>query len=232
MLKARTANSAPTISTTATRRISPTSPQLRAKPWLVSADEVGDPQALSLWLEVNGRRWQHGSTATMVFGGARLVSYVSRFMTLNPGDLITTGTPPGVGMGKKPQRYLKAGDTVLLSGTVVTARDAGHKLMVEERPDFLNDLASPAPTPGGGSAAALNGATGVALIVVDDLTPLMKAQKVGLLIVEPYFDPKLPARIAQSAGIPMDSMRRKFASSAPLEHAKRRLGTIMDALAR
>ena len=84
-------------------------------PWLVTADEVGDPQALSLWLEVNGRRWQHGSTATMVFGVARLVSYVSRFMTLNPGDLITTGTQPGVGMGAKPTPvFLKPGDTMRL----------------------------------------------------------------------------------------------------------------------
>jgi 2,4-didehydro-3-deoxy-L-rhamnonate hydrolase len=84
-------------------------------PWLVTADEVGDPQALSMWLEVNGHRWQNGNTKTMVFGVAQLVSYVSRFMTLNPGDLITTGTPPGVGMGAKPNPvYLKPGDTMKL----------------------------------------------------------------------------------------------------------------------
>jgi 2,4-didehydro-3-deoxy-L-rhamnonate hydrolase len=84
-------------------------------PWLVTADEVGDPQALSMWLEVNGKPWQNGSTKTMVFGVAQLVSYVSRFMTLNPGDLITTGTPPGVGMGAKPNPvYLKPGDTMKL----------------------------------------------------------------------------------------------------------------------
>ena len=85
-------------------------------PWLVTADEVGDPQNLSMWLEVNGKRWQNGSTKTMVFGVAQLVSYVSRFMTLNPGDLITTGTPPGVGMGAKPSPvYLRPGDTMRLA---------------------------------------------------------------------------------------------------------------------
>jgi 2,4-didehydro-3-deoxy-L-rhamnonate hydrolase len=84
-------------------------------PWLVTADEVADPQALAMWLEVNGKRWQNGSTKTMVFGVAELVSYVSRFMTLHPGDLITTGTPPGVGMGAKPSPvYLKPGDVMKL----------------------------------------------------------------------------------------------------------------------
>jgi 2,4-diketo-3-deoxy-L-fuconate hydrolase len=84
-------------------------------PWLVTADEVADPQQLSMWLEVNGHRHQNGSTRTMVFGVAHLVSYISRFMTLYPGDLITTGTPPGVGMGHKPQpKYLKAGDKMRL----------------------------------------------------------------------------------------------------------------------
>ena len=84
-------------------------------PWLVTADEAGDPQALAMWLEVNGHRWQNGSTATMIFGVATLVSYVSRFMTLEPGDLITTGTPPGVGMGAKPAPvYLKPGDVMRL----------------------------------------------------------------------------------------------------------------------
>jgi 2,4-didehydro-3-deoxy-L-rhamnonate hydrolase len=84
-------------------------------PWMVTADEVPDPQALAMWLEVNGQRMQNGSTKTMVFGVAHLVSYISRFMTLMPGDLISTGTPPGVGMGKKPTPiYLKAGDTMRL----------------------------------------------------------------------------------------------------------------------
>ena len=83
-------------------------------PWLVTRDEVPDPQALGLWLEVNGQPTQKGNTATMIFGVAHLVSYVSRFMTLHPGDLICTGTPPGVGMGAKPPRYLKAGDTMRL----------------------------------------------------------------------------------------------------------------------
>ena len=84
-------------------------------PWMVTADEVADPQALAMWLEVNGRRMQNGSTSTMIFGVAELVAYVSRFTTLWPGDLITTGTPPGVAMGMKPTpQYLKAGDEIKL----------------------------------------------------------------------------------------------------------------------
>ena len=83
-------------------------------PWMVTADEVSDPQQLAMWLEVNGKRFQNGSTATMIFGVAHLVAYISRFMTLYPGDLISTGTPPGVGMGKKPPLYLKAGDEMRL----------------------------------------------------------------------------------------------------------------------
>jgi 2-keto-4-pentenoate hydratase/2-oxohepta-3-ene-1,7-dioic acid hydratase in catechol pathway len=83
-------------------------------PWLVTRDEVPDPQALDMWLDVNGEPMQRGNTRTMIFDVAHLVSYVSRFMTLIPGDIITTGTPPGVGMGKKPPRYLKAGDSVAL----------------------------------------------------------------------------------------------------------------------
>ncbi|OYO28929.1 fumarylacetoacetate hydrolase family protein [Janthinobacterium sp. PC23-8] len=85
-------------------------------PWLVTPDEVGDPQQLALSLEVNGRRVQNGSTATMIFTVAELISYVSRFMTLEPGDIISTGTPPGVGMGLKPTpQFLRAGDTMALS---------------------------------------------------------------------------------------------------------------------
>jgi 2-keto-4-pentenoate hydratase/2-oxohepta-3-ene-1,7-dioic acid hydratase in catechol pathway len=84
-------------------------------PWLVTPDEVGNVQSLSMWLDVNGERMQTGSTATMIFGVHFLVSYISRFMALEPGDIITTGTPPGVGMGKKPQpRYLRPGDVVQL----------------------------------------------------------------------------------------------------------------------
>jgi 2-keto-4-pentenoate hydratase/2-oxohepta-3-ene-1,7-dioic acid hydratase in catechol pathway len=83
-------------------------------PWLVTPDEVPDPQGLHLWLEVNGKRFQDGSTRTMVFGMAHLVSYVSRFMSLQTGDIITTGTPPGVGMGQKPPSYLKPGDVMTL----------------------------------------------------------------------------------------------------------------------
>ena len=84
-------------------------------PWLVSPDEVGDPQRLGLWLDVNGKRMQTGSTETMIFPVRTLVSYVSRFLTLEPGDLITTGTPPGVGSGKKPQPvFLRPGDVMTL----------------------------------------------------------------------------------------------------------------------
>lgn len=83
-------------------------------PWLVTRDEVPNPQRLGLWLEVNGKRVQNGSTKTMIFGVARIVSYLSQFMTLMPGDVITTGTPPGVGMGMKPPMFLKAGDTMTL----------------------------------------------------------------------------------------------------------------------
>ncbi|SHJ13138.1 2-keto-4-pentenoate hydratase/2-oxohepta-3-ene-1,7-dioic acid hydratase (catechol pathway) [Shimia gijangensis] len=83
-------------------------------PWLVTPDEVSDPQSLSMWLDVNGERVQDGSTKTMVYGVAHLVSYLSQFFTLHPGDVISTGTPPGVGLGFKPPRYLKAGDTVRL----------------------------------------------------------------------------------------------------------------------
>jgi 2,4-didehydro-3-deoxy-L-rhamnonate hydrolase len=83
-------------------------------PYLVTADEVGDPQELDLWLDVNGKRMQTGNTRTMIFSVRDLVSYISQFMTLDPGDLITTGTPPGVGLGQKPPLYLKAGDSVEL----------------------------------------------------------------------------------------------------------------------
>lgn len=83
-------------------------------PWLVTRDEVPDPQDLSLWLEVNGHRYQNGNTRTMVFGVARLVSYISRYMTLMPGDVISTGTPAGVGLGLKPPTYLKPGDVIEL----------------------------------------------------------------------------------------------------------------------
>ncbi|AOB32005.1 2-hydroxyhepta-2,4-diene-1,7-dioate isomerase [Bordetella sp. H567] len=83
-------------------------------PWLVTPDEIADPQALSMWLEVNGHRYQNGSTATMVYGVRYLVSYLSQFMSLQPGDIISTGTPPGVGLGQNPQVYLKRGDVVTL----------------------------------------------------------------------------------------------------------------------
>lgn len=85
-------------------------------PWLVTPDELGDPQDVDLWLEVNGVRMQTGNTRTMIFGVARIVSYLSRFMALQPGDLIPTGTPPGVGMGQRPPRFLKEGDEIRLGG--------------------------------------------------------------------------------------------------------------------
>jgi len=83
-------------------------------PWLVTKDEIADVQNLGMWLEVNGRKVQNGSTSTMIFGVAHLVSYISQFMSLQPGDVISTGTPPGVGLGMKPPSYLKAGDVVRL----------------------------------------------------------------------------------------------------------------------
>ena len=83
-------------------------------PWLVTADEVGDPGHLEMWLDVNGQKRQRGNTRTMIFGCAKLVAYCSYLFTLNPGDIITTGTPPGVGMGMKPQQFLKPGDVMTL----------------------------------------------------------------------------------------------------------------------
>ena len=83
-------------------------------PWLVTKDEIPNVQTLSMWLDVNGKRCQTGSTATMIFGCAKIVSYVSEFMTLLPGDIITTGTPPGVGSGMKPPKFLNVGDVVTL----------------------------------------------------------------------------------------------------------------------
>lgn len=97
-------------------------------PWMVTSDEVGDPQKLSMWLDVNGTRKQDGSTETMIFSVAHIVSYLSQIMTLLPGDIITTGTPPGVGMGQKPEPvYLKAGDVVEL----------GIEKLGQQRQDFV-----------------------------------------------------------------------------------------------
>lgn len=83
-------------------------------PWLVTRDDVADPQNLSMWLEVNGHRYQDGSTRTMHFGVATVIAHLSQFMSLQPGDIISTGTPPGVGMGQKPELYLKPGDKIEL----------------------------------------------------------------------------------------------------------------------
>lgn len=98
-------------------------------PWLVTKDEVSDPQDLSMWCDVNGKRMQDGSTKTMVYGVAHLVSYLSQFMSLLPGDVISTGTPPGVGMGQKPPSYLKSGDVVTL----------GIEGLGEQRQDVVAD---------------------------------------------------------------------------------------------
>jgi 2,4-diketo-3-deoxy-L-fuconate hydrolase len=83
-------------------------------PWLVTRDEVPDPQNLQMWLKINGHQYQNGSTKTMIFSVAHVVSYLSRFMSLHPGDIISTGTPPGVGMGQKPPKYLRPGDQIQL----------------------------------------------------------------------------------------------------------------------
>jgi 2,4-diketo-3-deoxy-L-fuconate hydrolase len=86
-------------------------------PWLVTSDEVGDPQCLDLWLDLNGERKQTGTTSRMIFSCAHIVSYTSRFMALSPGDIITTGTPPGVGLGRKPAKFMSAGDVMNLGIT-------------------------------------------------------------------------------------------------------------------
>ncbi|MBM3519927.1 MAG: fumarylacetoacetate hydrolase family protein [Alphaproteobacteria bacterium] len=99
-------------------------------PWLVTADEVKDPQKLHLWLELNGKRVQDGTTATMVFGVAHIVAYLSQFFTLMPGDIITTGTPPGVGMGMKPQRFLKPGDRMRIG---IDGLGEQNQLVVRDR---------------------------------------------------------------------------------------------------
>lgn len=96
-------------------------------PWLVTRDEVPNPQKLGMWLDLNGQRMQTGSTRTMVFGVAKLISYVSQFMTLLPGDVITTGTPPGVGLGHKPPLYLKKGDRMTLG---IDGLGEQHQLVV------------------------------------------------------------------------------------------------------
>ncbi|WP_447866905.1 fumarylacetoacetate hydrolase family protein [Rahnella bonaserana] len=83
-------------------------------PWLVTADEIPDPHQLNLWLEVDGKRWQNGNTRTMIFQIPEIISYLSRFMSLQAGDIISTGTPPGVGLGQKPPVYLKAGQVMRL----------------------------------------------------------------------------------------------------------------------
>jgi 2-keto-4-pentenoate hydratase/2-oxohepta-3-ene-1,7-dioic acid hydratase in catechol pathway len=83
-------------------------------PWLVTKDEIEDPQNLKMWLDVNGHRYQNGTSATMVYGVKYLVSYLSQFMSLHPGDIISTGTPPGVGLGQKPNVFLKEGDVITL----------------------------------------------------------------------------------------------------------------------
>jgi 2-keto-4-pentenoate hydratase/2-oxohepta-3-ene-1,7-dioic acid hydratase in catechol pathway len=96
-------------------------------PWLVTADEIHDPQNLDLWLEVDGHRFQNGNTRTMIFSVAQLVSYISQFFSLHPGDVISTGTPPGVGLGQNPPRYLKTGQTMRLG---ITGLGVQHQRVV------------------------------------------------------------------------------------------------------
>jgi 2-keto-4-pentenoate hydratase/2-oxohepta-3-ene-1,7-dioic acid hydratase in catechol pathway len=98
-------------------------------PWLVTKDEIADPQNLKMWLTVNGKTKQNGATTTMVYSVAHVVSYLSQFMTLHPGDVISTGTPPGVGMGQKPPSYLRAGDVVEL----------GIEGLGQQRQDVIDD---------------------------------------------------------------------------------------------
>jgi len=98
-------------------------------PWLVTKDEIADPQGLDLWLEVNNHRYQDGNTNTMVFTAAHIVSYLSKFFTLHPGDVISTGTPPGVGMGQKPPSYLNAGDRIRLG---ISGLGEQNQLVVSE----------------------------------------------------------------------------------------------------
>ena len=115
-------------------------------PWLVTPDEVGDVQNLDMWLDVNGERMQRGSTKTMIFNVPQLVSYISHFMIMEPGDVITTGTPPGVGLGMKPPRFLKPGDTMTVG---IQSLGEQHQRVVsfEEHPFDTSDRkerASPA----------------------------------------------------------------------------------------
>ncbi len=112
-------------------------------PWLVTGDEVGDPQSLDMWLTVNGKQVQHGNTRTMIFTVAQIVAYLSQLMVLEPGDVITTGTPPGVGLGQKPEPwYLKPGDVVEL----------GIEKLGEQRQDFVAWQPSTTERPGGAAA--------------------------------------------------------------------------------
>jgi 2,4-diketo-3-deoxy-L-fuconate hydrolase len=98
-------------------------------PWLVTADEIPDPQNLKMWLEVDGHRYQNGSTRTMIVGVRQLVSYISRFMSLQPGDIIATGTPPGVGMGQRPPVYLRAGNRMRLG--IERLGEQNHSVVAE-----------------------------------------------------------------------------------------------------
>jgi 2,4-didehydro-3-deoxy-L-rhamnonate hydrolase len=117
-------------------------------PWLVTADEVVDPQALDLWLSLNGQRCQTGNTRTMIFGIATIVSYLSRFMALAPGDIVTTGTPPGVGLGHKPPLFLKPGDVMRLG---VQGLGEQEQRLVEYTEEigraWANDVVSQARSP-------------------------------------------------------------------------------------
>src|SRR5262249_46574884 len=115
-------------------------------PWLVTADEVGDPQALALWTTVNGERRQDGNTKDMIFSVRALVAYVSRFMSLRAGDVISTGTPAGVGHGRKPPRYLEPGDVVEMGITGLGVQR--HRIVAREAVGIgwrVPDGGAPAP---------------------------------------------------------------------------------------
>jgi 2-keto-4-pentenoate hydratase/2-oxohepta-3-ene-1,7-dioic acid hydratase in catechol pathway len=113
-------------------------------PWLVTRDEIPNPQNLDLWLEVDGRRFQKGNTRTMIFSVAHLVSYISQFMTLQSGDVISTGTPPGVGLGQKPPQYLRAGQTMRLGIAGLGIQQQRTVLATSAVHSFVDDSEVPA----------------------------------------------------------------------------------------
>jgi 2-keto-4-pentenoate hydratase/2-oxohepta-3-ene-1,7-dioic acid hydratase in catechol pathway len=115
-----------------------------AGPWLVTKDEIPDPQNLNMWLKVNGHRYQNGTTRTMIFSVAHVISYLSRFMSLQPGDIISTGTPPGVGMGQKPQVFLRPGDRIQLG--IQGLGEQNQAVVAEPTSEVVRESQSDRPT--------------------------------------------------------------------------------------